>query len=1208
MKLEQSLVLNRHFHSLFGVRSFDDLKAILTPVREGPRGDGHSHFLSALASLRGLQVPIDLLAECDRHVMEYEQRLRRHRGAFTLKYFQYLAVLYTELFLYMATEDPDRFVAQLNETLTRIHEREGTLGDFQPFTRSDLRRIAFFMATGSGKTLLMHIHILQVLHYLKHGKHPEALVQRNDGRAEFDNIILVTPPYEGLAKQHVEELRLSGIEARFLVDRSLSGNLFGPVVQVVEISKLVEVASADGVSIPLDELGDANLVLVDEGHKGTGSQARAWKSRQQRLSQRGFLIEYSATFAQAIAAASPKARADLISEYGRAILFDYSYRYFYHDGYGKNFHVLNLERGREEDAYGLLLAGLLVYYQQYYLWRERHDAFRPYNVEKPLWVFLGSRVSGVFSQQGRQQSDVATVVAFLRRLLEDPVQAVSSIQRILDGKSGFVDPSTGEDLVVGHLEPLLAAYDSAQRLYDDITTQIFHGKGALEVWEIKQADGELGLRVSAVGDREHPYFGLINIGDVLAFKRHLAEQLGIEVKVDQFTPGQFDRLSDPDSPLNILVGSKRFIEGWSSWRVSCMGLLNMGKSEGPQVIQLFGRGVRLKGKDWSLKRSSHLPNENPPDGLEHLETLYIFGLNAGYLQAFREMLNHEDLGVEVELPVTSMSPWPAHLPLPRVSKELKTFLTRELNPEPIIIDINLAPKVTAFSGHQERIGEVGGRVQVRLGEPSVRALLNWDDLYATLLDYKAAGRFGHIYIPRDVLPKVLEHCTVQVALSDRFNPEVLQAGARQALRAYFDRFGARWERQVEQKHLEPGALGDASEWAPSYRLTIKSPALLEEVRALLADKHRLLQDAAVPLPRLFMDRHLYNPLLLDPAQFGLEGLQLQPAGLVESEARFIRDLRGFWTHRHNQQPFAHWRIYVLRNPAKSGVRFFRNSGFYPDFILWVEDEANASTRIIFAEPHGMAFEGTQGRNADKIEAFRQLSLVSADPIFRSRNIQLEGCIITPTDPSEIPGVAGLSPEEMWEQYRIVYQDSHGLYIERVLLAGVPVTSEPEIIVLPFESDEARREAYKTMLPLYSLRAAAGYFGRSEAVEPEGWVRVEGFGPLDERMFVARAVGRSMEPRIRDGDLLVFRANPAGSRQGKIVLVECRGIADPETGGSYTVKVYRSSKVMDPDGSWKHERVVLLPLNPEYDPMVLEPDVSVDLRVIAEYVGTIRNGT
>ena len=92
----------------------------------------------------------------------------------------------------------------------------------------------------------------------------------------------------------------------------------------------------------------------------------------------------------------------------------------------------------------------------------------------------------------------------------------------------------------------------------------------------------------------------------------------------------------------------------------------------------------------------------------------------------------------------------------------------------------------------------------------------------------------------------------------------------------------------------------------------------------------------------------------------------------------------------------------------------------------------------------------------------------------------------------------------------------------------------------FDDERAKQDAFKRVLPLYSLKAAAGYFGQGEAVEPEGWIEAEGLGRLSEQMFVCRAVGRSMEPTIRDGDFLVFRAKPAGSRSGRTVLVQYPG--------------------------------------------------------------------
>ena len=172
-------------------------------------------------------------------------------------------------------------------------------------------------------------------------------------------------------------------------------------------------------------------------------------------------------------------------------------------------------------------------------------------------------------------------------------------------------------------------------------------------------------------------------------------------------------------------------------------------------------------------------------------------------------------------------------------------------------------------------------------------------------------------------------------------------------------------------------------------------------------------------------------------------------------------------------------------------------------------------------------------------------------------------------------------------------------------AVVHAPPERQLKIVPLE--EARRQAqmFKTLLPLYGLEAAAGYFGDGEAVEPEGWIEAAGAGRLDERMFVCRAVGRSMEPTIRDGDYLVFRAKPEGTRQGKIVLVQYRGPADPDTGGSFAVKRYRSAKKKATGGGWEHAKVTLSPTNPAYEPIVLTKDDANDVQVVAEFVTVLR---
>lgn len=171
------------------------------------------------------------------------------------------------------------------------------------------------------------------------------------------------------------------------------------------------------------------------------------------------------------------------------------------------------------------------------------------------------------------------------------------------------------------------------------------------------------------------------------------------------------------------------------------------------------------------------------------------------------------------------------------------------------------------------------------------------------------------------------------------------------------------------------------------------------------------------------------------------------------------------------------------------------------------------------------------------------------------------------------------------------------------VALVRARPEPQLRLISLEDERVKREAFKTLLPLYTLKAAAGYFGNGNAVEPEAWLEVDGLGRLDEGMFVCRAVGRSMEPAIRDGEYMVMRAKPSGTRQGKIVLAQYRGLGDPETGGSYTVKRYVAEKEpVDADG-WRHSRVVLEPLNREFERLIFEG--ADDVVVVAEFIAVLR---
>ena len=146
------------------------------------------------------------------------------------------------------------------------------------------------------------------------------------------------------------------------------------------------------------------------------------------------------------------------------------------------------------------------------------------------------------------------------------------------------------------------------------------------------------------------------------------------------------------------------------------------------------------------------------------------------------------------------------------------------------------------------------------------------------------------------------------------------------------------------------------------------------------------------------------------------------------------------------------------------------------------------------------------------------------------------------------------------------------------------------------------------VPVYELNAAAGGFGPSSSADRLGWIESPPGIRMDERYFAARVRGRSMEPLIPDGSLCLFRSDVAGSRSGRILLVQHHAISDPELGGSYTVKTYRSLKVKEADAdddAWTHAAIQLVPLNQEFQTIWINPDQVADLRVIAEFIRVLQ---
>ena len=950
--LEQHLVLLAWLNRQFGYEHNRDLLADMKEAAEGFDPEGRSFVYHRLIG-RGDAVNIspDALARYDDNIRNHLRAMNAHRSEpITLRYFQYLAALYTEVFL-------DEYFNRRGEMLRSLNEFVAEREAGEPFYESDLKKLAFWMATGSGKTLIMHLNYRQFLHY---------------NNQPLDNILLITPN-EGLSEQHLDEMTASAIPCwRFDLHESGLTTGANDAVRVIEITKLVEQKRGGGASVPVEAFEGNNLIFVDEGHKGSGGEA--WRSFRDALGERGFTFEYSATFGQALTAARNDA---LTTEYGKAIAFDYSYRYFHGDGYGKDFRVLNLvEETTEEATETLLLGNLLSFYEQQCTFAEHAEGLRPYHLERPLWVFVGSTVNAVYSRDRQKRSDVLTVARFLHRVLSRADWALKAIEQLVKGETGLVTPD-GQDVFAGKFAYLRAMERPFEEMYQDILKKVFHAPagGGLHVCAIRGADGELGLKASGAQD----YFGLIYIGDISAFKKLVeADDAGITLEEDALAGSLFDGINRPHTRIEVLIGAKKFMEGWNSWRVSNMGLLNIGRIEGAEIIQLFGRGVRLRGKGASLKRSAGLGGSHP-DHIGLLETLNIFAVRANYMARFRAYLEWEGVDTEgyEELPPLFIRPdnglLKAGLVVPRVKKGYD-FAYEEnllLKPDPAVeVRIDMSLKVQALESSDDGVATTAGQWGTEQVLPNESlALVNWEQAYLDLLEYKEQKGLNNLSVlpdaPRNILsdPKryrlIADEAVVQ---PESFGDTVrLQDAVTRILRKYVDVFYRTKRERWESEHMVYKTLDQSDpnlspnrvrEGKGQYVISVRrsESCLMGKIKKLIADGERLYQKETTELGHIHFDRHLYQPLLVEHSD---DNIRTAPPALNTGERRFVQDLKDYWLEEKDGR-LSGREVFLLRNLSRgAGVGFFETRRFYPDFILWIKE--GKKQHIVFVEPHGMIY-------------------------------------------------------------------------------------------------------------------------------------------------------------------------------------------------------------------------------------------------------------
>ncbi len=157
----------------------------------------------------------------------------------------------------------------------------------------------------------------------------------------------------------------------------------------------------------------------------------------------------------------------------------------------------------------------------------------------------------------------------------------------------------------------------------------------------------------------------------------------------------------------------------------------------------------------------------------------------------------------------------------------------------------------------------------------------------------------------------------------------------------------------------------------------------------------------------------------------------------------------------------------------------------------------------------------------------------------------------------------------------------------------------------FTQPVAKLVRYVNAVPFYDLQAAAGGFSELQHAEHKNWIAAPQGVTVGENLFACRVVGESMNKIIPNGANCLFRLNPGGSRNGKIVLVECADTQDGDAGSRYTVKEYESIKV-DTEVGLRHQQIRLKPrsTDPNFVTLEISDDDEYRYRVVGEFVCVI----
>jgi len=878
-------------------------------------------------------------SEYTTHGVEYDFEDMQERLDVTLRYYQRMALYFTKYYF--------EKMYLFNNTSNKL---------------------TYWMATGSGKTVIMKANIIDYFEYLR-DKNPEEIE------------IIITSPLKELIGQLQVEM------SEFFTDEFFRDFTFSYKIQTTQglISRY------ENESHEIVGENQFRLLLVDEAHIGLGSKDKgAFVNIRNELTKNtsnSFMFEYSATFYDV-------KKKEQIQDYASRIVYEYDYGKFYNDRYGKDFKFDVVKKDtiaedEDKDIKRNLDTNLEAFHTKI-------EAFHLYNTEfsnkafedKPLLVMAGNTVSASKEQKSdnEENSDISKIISYLANLDET----------------------------------ILTKY-----------IDIFNEKsGVLHLLECSLYSGEILL---SFGEDAKP-FGLITVGDTKKFLLNnniqtLITQGKIISKNLKFVSEDylFKHIDYPSSPVNILIGSRKFSAGWNSFRVSQICLINFGTGSGSTIVQMFGRGVRLKGLNNDGKRSERRyvredeeKNEFLPyskdnslkkekyERLKYLETLFIYSLRSTYLSKFVE----EDTDIyKKSITFTKDVEVIAKEEDGEEPKELPIFYVdkRSLDIDSNIVIEEIIYEKSAFTidftlegnSHQTKLDRLTIDLTIQeektLDYKTIQWMLNFIDIgYIEKLIHKKLTQnklsfngFDYKYIIELLASKkvILKYD------GDMKHPKQFQKIIIQVVNVFISKV----KNKILYSITKQNYLFDKTVSDEDYMRQYEVKFIVDKSADIKKINQRLKEDDSYKIFINNIASHYYKPLAIDPhtdsqpvyetyqkcfdknytenykdikdsddAYFeDIQEIKVTPDKLNTYEFKFICDLQEFIQSNGLN-------AVVLRNKSKGNIGIIADDGiFYPDFIIWYEDE-NQQKHIIFCDPKGIRNAETKWKVCEAPYAIKTL--------------------------------------------------------------------------------------------------------------------------------------------------------------------------------------------------------------------------------------------